>query len=187
MKGLKLTTAVDKYKELSGKYSTATEIEVCDEPSVKHAPKTGTGGLIQIAQDDDWYNAFNELCIGRYKSIFSGKKEKDKEDIKDIHWMSNVYLAAIIRDYLRFFIQNTAAVGNYVYEHNPEGYDYWEAEEKLDTDEMFHRWQKIVNGTADMFDELVKSVEIEETNEEYQKKVNVAFDALKEIFYDLEW
>lgn len=84
LKGLKLTTAVDKYKELSGKYSTATEIEVCDEPSVKHAPKTGTGGLIQIAQDDDWYNAFNELCIGRYKSIFSGKKEKDKEDIKDI-------------------------------------------------------------------------------------------------------
>lgn len=35
--------------------------------------------------------------------------------------MSNVYLAAIIRDYLRFFIQNTAAVGNYVYKHNPEG------------------------------------------------------------------
>ena len=106
---------------------------------------------------------------------------------RDIHWMSNVYLAAIIRDYLHFFIQNTAAVGNYVYKHNPEGYDYWEAEEKLDTDEMFRRWQKIVNDTADMFDELVKSVEIEETNEEYQKKVNVAFDALKEIFYDLEW
>ena len=101
--------------------------------------------------------------------------------------MSNVYLAAIIRDYLRFFIQNTAAVGNYVYEHNPEGYDYWEAEEKLDTDEMFRRWQKIVNDTADMFDELDKSVEIEETNEECQKKVNVAFNALKEIFYDLEW
>ena len=105
----------------------------------------------------------------------------------DIHWMSNVYLAAIIRDYLRFFIQNTAAIGNYVYEHNPEGYDYWEAEEKLDSDEMFRRWQKIVNDAADMFDELVKSVEIEETNEDYQNKVNAAFDALKEIFYDLEW
>ena len=101
--------------------------------------------------------------------------------------MSNVYLAAIIRDYLRFFIQNTAAIGNYVYEHNPEGYDYWEAEEKLDSDEMFCRWQKIVNDTADLFDELVKSVEIEETPEDYQKKVNTAFDALKEIFYDLGW
>ena len=82
---------------------------------------------------------------------------------------------------------NLVPVGNYVYEHNPEGYDYWEAEEKLDTDDMFRRRQKIVNDTADMFDELVKSVEIEETNEEYQKKVNVAFDALKEILYDLEW
>ena len=118
-------------------------------------------------------------------------KDNELKTIKiswDIHWMSNVYLAAIIRDYLRFFIKNTPAIGNYVYEHNPEGYtDYWEAEEKLDTDEMFRRWEKIVKDTADLFDELVKSVEIEETNEDYQKKVNVAFDALKEIFYDLEW
>lgn len=102
--------------------------------------------------------------------------------------MSNVYLAAIIRDYLRFFIKNTPAIGNYVYEHNPEGYtDYWEANEKLDSDEMFCRWQKIVNDTADLFDELVKSMETEETPEDYQKKVNAAFDALKEIFYDLGW
>ena len=46
----------------------------------------------------------------------------------DIHWMSNVYIAAIIRDYLRFFIKNTPAVGNYVYEHNPEGYRYTKRE-----------------------------------------------------------
>ena len=52
---------------------------------------------------------------------------------------------------------------------------------------MLCRWQKIVNDTADLFDELVKSVEIEETPEDYQKKVNTAFDALKEIFYDLGW
>ena len=94
-------------------------------------------------------------------------KDNELKTIKiswDIHWMSNVYLAAIIRDYLRFFIKNTPAI-----------------------DEMFRRWEKIVNDTADLFDELVKSVEIEETNEDYQKKVNVAFDALKEIFYDLEW
>ena len=106
----------------------------------------------------------------------------------DIHWMANVYLAAIIRDYLRFFIRNTAVVGNYVYEHNPEGYtDYWEAEEKLDQDEMFRRWEKVVNDTADLFDDLVKSVDSEESGEQFQKKVNVAFDALKEIFCDLEW
>ena len=70
---------------------------------------------------------------------------------------------------------------------NPEGYEYWEAEEKLDSNEMFRRRQKIVNDTADLFHELVKSLEIEETNEDYQKKVNAAFDALKEIFYDLGW
>lgn len=101
--------------------------------------------------------------------------------------MSNVYLAAIIRDYLRFFIQNTAAVGNYVYEHNPEGYDYWEAEGKLDTDEMFRRWQKIVNDTADLFDVLAKPEEIDKGREQFQKDITAAFDALKEIFYDLEW
>lgn len=101
--------------------------------------------------------------------------------------MSNVYLAAIIRDYLRFFIKNTAAAGNYVYEHNPEGYDYWEAEEKLDTDEMFHRWQKIVNDTADLFDVLAKPEEIDKGHEQFQKDITAAFDALKEIFYDLEW
>ena len=71
--------------------------------------------------------------------------------------------------------------------NNQEGYEYWEALEKLDSDEMSRRWQKIVNDTADLFDELVRSVEIEESKEEYQQKVNAAFDALKEIFYDLEW
>lgn len=63
---------------------------------------------------------------------------------------------------LRFFIQNTATVGNYVYKHNPEGYDYWEALEKLNPDVMSHRWQKIVNDTADLFDVLAKPEEIED-------------------------
>ena len=105
----------------------------------------------------------------------------------DIHWMSNVYLAAIIRDYLRFFIKNTAAVGNYVYKHNPEGYDYWEALEKLNSDVMSHRWQKIVNDTADLFDVLAKPEEIDKGHEQFQKDITAAFDALKVIFYDLEW
>ena len=84
LKGLKLTTAVNKYKELSRKYYSATEIEIYGEPGIKYVPRAGTGGLIQIAQDDGWYERFNELCIGRYKSIFSGKKKKDKEVIKNI-------------------------------------------------------------------------------------------------------
>lgn len=163
-------------------------IEVIDETPTKNPFKRFGEWLYYIFRDI--HHFFHERKMRKLKLGTVCWKDNELKTINiswDIHWMSNVYLAAIIRDYLRFFIQNTAAVGNYVYEHNPEGYDYWEAEEKLDTDEMFRRWQKIVNDTADMFDELVKSVEIEETNEEYQKKVNVAFDALKEILYDLEW
>lgn len=144
--------------------------------------------LTGIPRDVKWF--LSDLRMRKLKLGTVCWKNNELKTINiswNVHWMSNVYLAAIIRDYLRFFIQNTAAVGNYVYEHNPEGYDFWEANEKLDSDEMFRRWQKIVNDTADLFDELVKSVETEETPEDYQKKVNAAFDALKEIFYDLGW
>ena len=33
-----------------------------------------------------------------------------------MHWQTNLYLAVIIRDYLRFFIRNTLAIGNCVFE-----------------------------------------------------------------------
>ena len=74
-----------------------------------------------------------------------------------------------------------------MYEHNPEGYDYWEALEKLNPDVMSHRWQKIVNDTADLYDVLAKPEEIDKGHEQFQKDITAAFDALKEIFYDLEW
>ena len=163
-------------------------IDVISEPPSKNPFKRFWEWLTGIPRDVKWF--LSDLRMRKLKLGTVCWKNHELKTINiswDIHWMSNVYLAAIIRDYLRFFIQNTAAVGNYVYERNPEGYDYWEAEEKLDSDEMFRRWQKIVNDTADIFDELVKSVEKEETPENYQKKVNVAFEALKEIFYDLGW
>lgn len=163
-------------------------IDVISEPPSKNPFKRFWEWLTGIPRDVKWF--LSDLRMRKLKLGTVCWKNHELKTINiswDIHWMSNVYLAAIIRDYLRFFIQNTAAIGNYVYEHNPEGYDYWEAEEKLDSDEMFRRWQKIVNDTADIFDELVKSVEKEEIPENYQKKVNVAFEALKEIFYDLGW
>ena len=163
-------------------------IYVMEEQPSKHPFKRFGEWLYYIFRDIRHF--FHERKMRKLKLGTVCWKDNELKTINiswDIHWMSNVYLAAIIRDYLRFFIQNTAAVGNYVYEHNPEGYEFWEAQEKMDADEMFRRWEKVVNDTADMFDELVESVEIEETNEDYQKKVNVAFDALKEIFYDLEW
>lgn len=163
-------------------------IEVVDEPPTKNPFKRFGEWLYYIFRDIRHF--FHERKMRKLKLGTVCWKDNELKTINiswDIHWMSNVYLAAIIRDYLRFFIQNTAAVGNYVYEHNPEGYEFWEAQEKMDADEMFRRWEKVVNDTADLFDELVESVEIEETNEDYQKKVNVAFDALKGIFYDLGW
>ena len=58
------------------------------------------------------------------------------------------------RNYTRlsaFFYKNTCAIGNYVYVHNPEDYtDFRETQEKLDSDEMARRWEKMVNDTADL-------------------------------------
>ena len=105
----------------------------------------------------------------------------------DIHLLSSIYLAAIIRDYLRFFIQNTPAPGNYVYEHNPEGLDYADALEKLDSDVMFERWEKVVNDVADKFDAIVQADTSEIEYEKYRAMIVDAFDDLKEIFYDLVW
>ena len=163
-------------------------IEVVDEPPTKNPFKRFGEWLYYVFRDIRHFSHERKMRKLKLGTVCWKDNELKTINISwDIHWMSNVYLAAIIRDYLRFFIRNTAAIGNYVYEHTPEGYEFREAQEKLDSDEMFRRWQKIVNDTADIFDELVKSVEKEETPENYQKKVNVAFDALKEIFYDLEW
>ena len=92
----------------------------------------------------------------------------------DVHWQTNDYLTAIIRDYLHFFIQNTIAIGHPALEKEPE--DYNEAE---------LLWRKMVYGVANKFDEVADLSS--EHDEKYRAKINEAFDALKEIFYDLEW
>ena len=163
-------------------------IEVVDEPPTKNPFRRFGEWLYSIFRDIRHF--FHERKMRKLKLGTVCWKDNELKTINiswDIHWMSNVYLAAIIRDYLRFFIKNTPAIGNYVYEHNPEKYDYWEANEKLDQDEMFRRWQKIVTDTADLFDAFAKSVDREESVEQYQKKVDAAFNALKEIFIDLSW
>lgn len=163
-------------------------IDVISEPPSKNPFKRFWEWLTGIPRDVKWF--LSDLRMRKLKLGTVCWKNHELKTINiswDIHWMSNVYLAAIIRDYLRFFIQNTMAISDYVYEHNPEGYDYWEAQEKLDKDEMFRRWQKIVNDTADLFDVLAKPEEIDKGREQFQKDITAAFDALKEIFYDLEW
>ena len=169
----------NRQDEFSGKIK-AHGIEVMQETLAKNPFKRFGEWLYYIFRDIRSF--FHERKMRRLKLGTVCWKDNELKTINiswDIHWMSNVYLAAIIRDYLRFFIKNT--------EHNPEGYSYLDAEEKLGTDEMFGRWEKIVNDTADLFDELVKSADSNEDMADYQKKVNAAFNALKKIFCDLEW
>ena len=171
-----------------GEIIKAQGINIIQEPPSKNPFKRNWEWLYYIFRDIRRF--FRERKMRRLKLGTVCWKDNELKTINiswDIHWMSNVYLAAIIRDYLRFFIKNTPAVGNYVYEHNPEGYSYWDAEEKLDADEMFGRWEKVVNDTADLFDGLVKSADSNEDMADYQKKVNAAFNALKKIFCDMEW
>ena len=85
LKGLKLKKTSDSYKDLLEKYYNALEIEVYDEPAgMKHIPSTNAEGLMQIACDDQWYEKFNQLCMAQYKSIFTAKTRKSKDNIKNI-------------------------------------------------------------------------------------------------------
>ena len=61
------------------------------------------------------------LKIGTVKNLNKEKFTDFKiEKIDwDVHCMTNLYLAVIIRDYLSFFIEKTPAIGNCVYDHFP--------------------------------------------------------------------
>lgn len=141
------------------------------------------------------------LRIGRVKNL-------DKERVNvfciekiswDVHWQTDLYLAVIIRDYLRFFIKNTRAIGNcviddpsFLNEPNYVGDDDLSKEK-----EEFYakKWEELVNSVADEFDELVKMIimdgfEIEDYREFEKKRKALeqkAFSDLTEIFDDLMW
>ena len=111
----------------------------------------------------------------------------------DVHWMTSLYLAVIIRDYLRFFIKNTPAIGNTVFEG-----DYSKMQNMSDEEtEMYSKkWHDLVNSTADEFDELVKLINGESGYFEgpysvYAEKEKAiakkAFADLSYIFDELNW
>ncbi len=124
----------------------------------------------------------------------------------DVHWQTNLYLAVIIRDYLRFFIKNTLAIGNCVIDdpsfHTEPHYvgddEYSKkknAEYEKKSEYYAKKWEDMVNSVADEFDELVKmmlmdSQEIEdylEFSEKQKALAKKAFSDLAEIFDDLSW
>lgn len=133
------------------------------------------------------------LKIGKLV-ISTPKSEKSSFKVKniswDIHWQTDRILSIIIRDYLRFFINETPAVGNCVINDNPEGLAYNEALNAEDTD-FAERWNKAVNNVADEFDKLRIMIESDSPCETSDKMIHEqtkkAFDGLAYIFNDLNW
>ncbi|MBR5767839.1 MAG: hypothetical protein IKX86_04135 [Clostridia bacterium] len=100
----------------------------------------------------------------------------------DVHWQTDRFLAIILRDYLRFFIKNTPAIGNCVFDDGREdgAADRWEL------------WENLVNGTADEFDELRKLTENgyprgDDDLRKQKELTDKAFADLARIFGDLSW
>ena len=128
------------------------------------------------------------LKIGTVKNLNKEKFTDFKiEKIDwDVHWMTNLYLAVIIRDYLRFFIENTPAIGNCVYDHFPS----IEEDTSELCDKKSEEWKTLVNSVADEFDALAKNVcnlDYDFDLSKHKEMTKKAFADLAFIFDDLEW
>lgn len=141
----------------------------------------------------DRNHKLNHLKLGKVKQRKKGSyTDFEIVDISwDIHWMTNLYLAVIIRDYLRHFINNTRAIGNTVLVG-----DYYKmlSVPDEDTDLYAKKWHDLVNGVADEFDELAKLMREDDPVEDvaaYDKRVKEltkkAFADLAYIFDELCW
>ena len=142
------------------------------------------------------------LSIGRVKNLDKERFELFRiEKISwDVHWQTNLYLAVIIRDYLRAFIKNTPAIGNCVID-DPESFlnePYYVGDDELNKEknELYAKaWEERVNLIADEFDELIKMMltdsskiddymDFDKREKALEKK---AFSDLADIFDDLCW
>lgn len=152
---------------------------------------------LSIIKDKLGKNKLRHLSIGKLKIIGEGKSEKAeiRNISKPISWRSDLWLAIIIRDHLRHFINNTACVGGCVFEE-PGNQLFVYADER-ETDSDMIKWKEMVNSVADEFDALIplileshstpmcgKKIELMEKKKEMQKK---AFADLEFIFNDLWW
>jgi hypothetical protein len=136
------------------------------------------------------------LKIGKVKNLDKKKFTEFKiVNISwDVHWQMDIYLAVIIRDYLRFFIKNTPAIGNCVVEDQHTLMFGLEEEQERLSDEYSKKWHELVNSVADEFDELAKFCKGDYDDMEYQELEKSrtalkkkAFSDLAFIFDDLSW
>jgi hypothetical protein len=141
-----------------------------------------------------WHDyKLRHLRLGKVKML----DKKDNHSFKivdidrDVHWKINVYLTVIIRDYLRFFINNTPAIGNCVIDDH-DAVKYGMTDEQ--SDYYAKKWQDLVNSVADEFDELLKldmeidkANDISEAHKRWEALKNKAFSDLAFIYEDLSW
>ena len=140
-----------------------------------------------------WRNyKLRHLCIGKVKMV-DKTNGLDFRIVKidwDVHWQTGLYLTVIIRDYLRFFAENTPVIGNCVVEKKDPLYtateEDWKNYEK--------KWRELVNSVADEFDEILRltmQIETAEDISEIEKKKEIlkkkAFSDFAYIYDDLWW
>ena len=136
------------------------------------------------------------LKLGKVKNLDKKKFNEFKiVNISwDVHWQMDLYLAVIIRDYLRFFNKHTPAIGNCVVE-DMHALTFGPEEERERLNGVYsEEWHTLVNSVADEFDELAKFCKGDYDDMEYQELEKSrtalkkkAFSDLAFIFDDLSW
>lgn len=148
--------------------------------------------LIQRIREKRRAHQLTRLSPG--KLVRSGDSFCVKGVSWDVHWQTDRILAIIIRDYLRFFIRETPAVGSCVMpdkREDPYGL-FWFACSDAEAETLSRKWEDRVNGVADEFDTLRLLIERRDGDdpapeEEIGRQTRKAFSGLAAIYVDLNW
>ncbi len=156
----------------------------------------GFGRLFGIIKEKVEDYQLRHLKLGKVKYVgkrFDNGSFSIEGISNDVAWQLDRYLAVLIRDYLRFHIKESPAIGNCILRDNPEGipYENFFLGRNIGDVDYGKRWRDLVNRTADEFDEIRILLEADSSsqkdNEELQNKVDAAFKDLAYIYCDLNW
>ena len=157
----------------------------------------GIRHIIRAAKEKMTDYKYRHLKLGRV--VYDGKPFENHSFKIDgiswgINWQVDRYLAIIIRDYLRFHIKESPAIGNCILRDNPEGIPYEDfLFDKVNNEVDYHkRWEELVLSVADEFDDIRLTMESDHKEDKefydmYQIKINKAFKDLAYIYQDLGW
>ncbi len=123
------------------------------------------------------------LKIGKPKHV--GDKLYITDVSWDVHWQTADYLTAIIRDYLKIYLEKAPIIGNVAYGENLSGEELFQAQMEIPTVQAEQIWKDMLQNAINLFDDLADAKEDDFVT--YQQKVDAAFDALKKIYCDLNW